>query len=859
LNARADLLARCLRAEGISRDDVVGLYLPRNLDLAVAVLGTMKAGGACLPLDREHSPARLKYFVSSAQARLLLTTRLLRDTVPEGEHRVLALEDVPPVHEGNGRPGVSRDRDRADNLAYVTYTSGSAGHPKGVAMPHRPLVNLVHWQRSDSRSGPGSRTLQFASLGFDVSFQEMFATWDSGGALVVVPEESRRDLFALWRLIDNSQIERILVPFVVLAELALVAESLRLWPKALREVITAGESLRITPAIRGLFRRLKECHLINQYGPTETHVVTSFSLQGRPDAWPELPPIGRPIHNARIYILDAQRQPVPVGAKGELYIGGECVARGYLNQPELTAQRFLPDPFSQANGARLYRTGDLARYRPDGKIEFLGRADHQAKIRGFRVEPGEIEVVLSRHPDVEAAVVVTDDRDGGHKRLVAYVTGRYQEPPDLEDLRRYLRDVLPDYMIPSSFVPLAALPVTPRGKVDRHRLPAAPPDDRGWRQCMPPGDDLEATLCDTWTALLGRERVGVHDDFFELGGHSLMAVQMLARINSASGVQLTLATLLRNSTIQQLADQIRGHAAGRPVPCVVAIQPHGSRVPLFLLHSAFGDLLMWRNMLPYFPPDQPVYGVQPPRQGGDLESFSCLEELAARYVSEIIRAEPRGPYALAGYSFGGNFAFEIAQQLRARRADVALLAIIDTETGLPAAMTFRKRMLALVRCVGNLPRWVANDLLCTPPIDLYSRARVKLRAALRRLGRALRQSDSPTSEERYDDAFDVDRLPTAMRDAGRHHFGIWTRYVTRRYPGRITVFRAQSRPLFHSYQPDLGWGAVAEDGVDVKVVPGNHNSILIEPNCRTLARELALCLDSTDCGPSNTAHSPHPI
>jgi thioesterase domain-containing protein/acyl carrier protein len=400
-------------------------------------------------------------------------------------------------------------------------------------------------------------------------------------------------------------------------------------------------------------------------------------------------------------------------------------------------------------------------------------------------------------------------------------------------------------MIPSAFVPLPALPVTPHGKVDRHRLPAPPRDDRGGRQYAPPGNEIEGKLCDIWAALLGRERLGVHDDFFELGGHSLMAVQMLARIDSALGVQLPLSTLLQHSTIQHLAEQIRGHSAERPVPCVVAIQPQGSRMPLFLLHAAFGDVLFWRDLVPYFPPDQPVYGLQPPRRDGDLESFSCLEELAARYVSEIIRVQPRGPYALAGYSFGGRIAFEVAQQLRGAQADVALLAIVDTETGLPAVRGFRQRLLALPRFFGNLPRWVANDLLRTSPSEQYSRMRVKLRAVLRRRKSAVRQAESPTSEWLYDDAFDVDRLPAPLRDQGRRHFGIWSRYVTRSYAGRITVFRAQTRPLFHSYESDLGWGAVARDGVDVRVVPGHHKTILKEPNCRTLARELAACLDAT--------------
>ncbi|MDQ3257774.1 MAG: non-ribosomal peptide synthetase, partial [Acidobacteriota bacterium] len=456
-----------------------------------------------------------------------------------------------------------------DNLAYVIYTSGSTGKPKGVAMPHRALVNLVEWQVRHSTLGAGARTLQFASLSFDVSFQEMFSTWRAGGELVLIAEALRRDAAGLLRLLDDRAVERLFVPFVALQQLSEVSDSEGVVPGRLREVVTAGEQLQVTRQVVSLFGKLRGCTLDNHYGPSESHVVTAYRLEGVSGEWATLPPIGRPVANTEIYILDNHLQLVPVGVAGELYLGGACLARGYLNRAELTAERFIGHPFSADGSARLYKTGDLARYRADGNVEFLGRLDGQVKLRGYRIELGEVEAVLSEHRMVREAAAVVREDVSGDRRLVAYVVAHADESVtggqlsnDLSvqlssELRRHMKEQVPEYMVPSSFVMLDELPLTPSGKVDRRALPAP---DEGRReieeQYVAPRSVAEEVVAGIWAEVLKVEQVGVHDNFFELGGHSLLATQVISRVRKSLQVELPLRTLFEEPTVAGLIKEV---------------------------------------------------------------------------------------------------------------------------------------------------------------------------------------------------------------------------------------------------------------------------------------------------------------
>lgn len=557
LNARANQLAAYLRGLGLGGDDRVGICIDRSLEMAVAVLGVLKAGAAYVPLDPAYPLERLTFMLEDAQCQVVLTSERLAETLPQASTGLLCLDkDWDRVKSESAENPPTQIA--GENLAYVIYTSGSTGWPKGVALEHRALANLISWQLDQSFTP--ARTLQFASLSFDVSFQELFSTWCSGGTLLLVSDELRRDAPSLLRFFDRQKVERIFLPFVYLQHLAEAFPDNDARLDHLREIITAGEQLEITPQIAHLCNSLKALKLHNHYGPSESHVVTAHTLTGKPNDWPTLPPIGRPISNTQIYILDRCGQPTPVGVAGELCIGGANLARGYLNRPELTAEKFVSNPFSDNPAARIYRTGDLARFTSEGIIEFLGRFDNQIKIRGFRIELGEIEATLCAHPSVREAVVVVQD-DAGDRRLLGYVVPSTPESDELAtELRRFLKTKLPDYMTPSDFVFLEALPLTPSGKINRRALPA--PDlsaKQSENLYVPPQTEMERQLVEIWCNILRRERIGVEDNFFELGGESLLATRVISQVRTAFKVELPLRHLFESPTVAGLASVLSNY------------------------------------------------------------------------------------------------------------------------------------------------------------------------------------------------------------------------------------------------------------------------------------------------------------
>ncbi len=564
LDQRADRLAAHLRELGVRPDARVAVCLERGPAVVVAILATLKAGGAYLPLDPTYPDERLARLLADGAPTVLLSQDALAHRLrePEACRRVL-LDDLDHADWAQAallaeRPEPSALGLDGNCLAYVIYTSGSTGTPKGVAMPHRPLANLLAWQRKVLPEP--ARTLQFAALGFDVAFQEIFSTLASGGTLVLLHETLRQDLPTLAEWLGEQSIERLFLPYIALNALS------ELWSQrdtplpALRDLIVAGEQLRITAPIRRLFAGRPQARLHNHYGPTESHVVAAHTLQGDPAHWPDLPPIGRPIDGARLYVLDAQGRPAPRGVAGELHIGGVALARGYLGREDLSAERFGRDRFAAQAGAhappRLYRTGDLARWREDGSLEFLGRNDFQLKLRGYRIEPGEIEARLSELDGVREAAVIAREDLPGDPRLVAYLVADPEQPPDPAVLRQRLSERLPDYMLPSAFVTLPALPATPNGKLDRKALPA--PDGLAFvhRAYEATIGEIETALAQIWCELLGVERVGRHDDFFELGGHSLLAVRLVSQLRERLGIELPLSQLFTHPQLSELAQDV---------------------------------------------------------------------------------------------------------------------------------------------------------------------------------------------------------------------------------------------------------------------------------------------------------------
>ena len=553
LAERARRFAATLRARGVGPDQGVGLCVERSIDMVVGMLGILEAGGGYVPLDPTFPVARLGEMAAAAALELVVVHAETRE-LAASIHSGLELVELGQAPDAAGVADPELDGASADRVAYVLFTSGSTGRPKGVAMPHGPLVNLVRWQCAESEPAP--RTLQFAPPGFDVSCQEVFATLAAGGELVVAPDEVRRDPAALLELVDERGVERVFLPFVALQELAEAAVGRGLFPGALKEVVTAGEALQVGPALRELFRRLPACRLANQYGPTECHVVTAHTLTGEPDAWPDLPPIGRPIANARAYVLDPAGAPVPAGVTGELYLGGAAVARGYVGDARRTAERFVADPFVGTPSARMYRTGDLARHRADGVLEFLGRDDDQVKLRGFRVELGEVEAGLLAHPEVAQARVAVRGT-GDRRRLVAWVVGSPgAQELEAAELRSFLAERLPEFMLPAELVQLDAMPLGPTGKVDRDALPDPGPDVRRAAEFAAPSSDTERFLADLWCELLEQTRVGLDDDFFELGGNSILAMRTVSRIRDAFGVEVAVRRLSTDATVGRLAEHV---------------------------------------------------------------------------------------------------------------------------------------------------------------------------------------------------------------------------------------------------------------------------------------------------------------
>ncbi|MEH2128696.1 amino acid adenylation domain-containing protein [Nostoc sp.] len=573
LNCRANSLAHYLQSLGVKSDTLVGLCIERSLLMIIGVLGILKAGGAYVPIDPEYPQERISFMLEDAQTSILLTQKQLLERLPKQQTQLICLDTNWQLISRSSQDNLICDA-QATNLAYVIYTSGSTGQPKGVAMNQLALNNLILWQLQNNPISTGAKTLQFAPISFDVSFQEMFSTWFSGGTLFLITEELRRDPVALLGFIQEKAVERLFVPFVALQQLAEVAISSGLVNSHLQEIVTAGEQLQITGAISQWFNKLNDCTLHNHYGPSESHVVTTFTLSNSVDTWPLLPPIGRPIGNTQIYILDKYLQPVPIGVPGELYIGGVSLARGYLNRPELTQDKFILNPFDETGEGKLYKTGDLARYLPDSNIEYLGRIDNQVKIRGFRIELGEIETLLNHHHDVQVSTVIVREDRPGQKQLVAYIVPQKEVIPSSNELRQFMKAKLPDYMIPSAFVILEALPLTPSGKVNRRTLPA--PDVRSEiaDKFIAPRNPVEEKLALIWSQVLRLEKVGIHDNFFELGGHSLLATQVISRLPESFGISLPLRSLFASPTVASLSEAIASElktGSGLKLPAIAPV------------------------------------------------------------------------------------------------------------------------------------------------------------------------------------------------------------------------------------------------------------------------------------------------
>lgn len=571
LNYRANRLACYLRGRGLGADQVGGICAERCLEMVVGILAILKAGAAYLPLDPNYPAERLRYMLEDAAPRVVLTQRKLQAALSATGAELILLDTQwneisgdAPENLLSAELGLS-----SQNLVYVIYTSGSTGRPKGAAMTHCSMVNLIEWHRNSFLDNEGKRVLQLAALSFDVSFQELFSTLCTGGTVALPHEAIRRDPRALMELLCKHLIQRVFITPTMMQTLVESFKHTGIVPDRLEDVITAGEQLRISSEMESFFKHITGCRLHNHYGPTESHVVSTLTMEGNPDDWSTLPTIGRPISNAQMYILNGQLHPVPVGVTGEIFIGGAGLARGYLNRPELTAQRFLANPISADPSARMYRTGDLGRWRADGTLECLGRNDDQVKIRGYRIELSEIEAQLAGQVDVKEAVVVVREVVPGDKRLVAYVTQRGQSALTAAALRAHLQSVLPEYMVPGLFVVLENLPLTPSGKLDRRALPKPELQTHASQRYEPAQGKVEEALAGIWQELLQVERVSRQDNFFEIGGDSLIAMKLIMNVAEKLGIQFHVQEVFRDASFQKMAqtlEKLLSDKQARPKP-----------------------------------------------------------------------------------------------------------------------------------------------------------------------------------------------------------------------------------------------------------------------------------------------------
>ncbi|MFE3646719.1 amino acid adenylation domain-containing protein [Streptomyces sp. NPDC059152] len=678
LAREVDTVARHLRALGAPPQARIGIAMDRSPRTIAVILGVLRAGAAVLPLDVGYPAQRLAHMLEQARPFRVIAHAAHAHLLPDPALLLPAESMTEPA------PDQAVDLPShipADSTAYVLFTSGSTGRPKGVTMPHRALANLVAWQIRAVTGVPGGATLQYAPLSFDVSFQEIFSTLCSGGTLHLMGDAERRDMPGLLRRIDREGIERVFLPYVALQQLAETAQALDITPRALRVLISSGEQLRITREIRGLCAALPGAVLENQYGPTETHVATAFTLSGDPAAFPTLPPIGSPIDGAEAHVLDDRLRPVPAGARGTLYLGGACLSDGYEGRRDLTKELFIPHPFAGGDHL-LYDTGDLGLVLADGTIAYAGRSDTQVKVRGHRVEPAEVELALNgladRYPGLRDAAVVARRHDNGDCFLVAYLVGDDDTAADLTDIRRDLRATLPDHMVPSHLQWTAHLPLTPSGKRDDaalRRLPLAPTTDATTDE---PRDAYESTLAQMLADLLHRPALGVHDSLFDLGGTSLTAMRLVVQIEQRYGVNIPLAEFIATPTVAGLAARLRAGDAIATYDPLVPIRPHGTRPPLFMVHPMGGNVLCYLRFARHLPDDQPLHALQAAGADPGTTPLHTVEEIADNYLTALRKIQPHGPYTLGGWSFGGFVAFEMARQLRAAGEEVNHLVLLDT-------------------------------------------------------------------------------------------------------------------------------------------------------------------------------------
>jgi amino acid adenylation domain-containing protein len=836
-------LADGLLERGLHAGEVVAVVGRRSFELVVSMLGVLIAGGVMLLIDPDWPKAQIEALLERGRARLVLPAMGWVTDI-EWLKLVSGLTICNPRQEagvlGADRsehlPMADRHLPRLSDPAYVFFTSGTTGKPEPIMGCHKGLSHFLTWQRDTFGFGPGDRCAQLAGLSFDAILHDVFLPLASG-AVVCLPGASLNP--ASPEVLSWLEREKITFLHSVpsLVESWLTGGPRRVKLRALRWLFLAGEPLRLSLVQTWRKRFPRAGEIVNLYGPTETTLVKSCYIVPR-EPLPGIQPLGEPLPQTQLLILNPSQGLCGVGEPGEIVIRTPYRTLGYIMPDSSRASNFIPNPFTNDPHDLLYRTGDRGYYRSDGSVGFLGRIDHQVKIHGTRVEPDGVAAVLSRQPGVLACAVIAVKDERADDRLTAYVVAR-DRAVTAEVLREGLGRELASAMVPSGFVFLEKLPVNSNGKVDRDALRGLTPmnatPEAGF---VPPRDRLERRLVQIWEQLLGVRPIGVRDDFFGKGGHSLLAVRMFVEVEKTTRKKLPVRVIFEAPTIERLAAVIRSQTWAPPDTQLVPIQPEGTRPPVFWVHAAGGHVLSYRRLAHYLKPDQPVYALQGINLEEDRLSEANVEDMAARYTADLQKVQSVGPYFVGGLSFGGLVAWEIAQRLRSQGHTVALLILLDTRgPGYPRLPLLRSLALELRQRIelhgGNISVLEPRQKLAY----LFERGRTLLPRLVRRAWTSVQETWYLTTSP----------APRAVKRAYRDDIKARARYSPKPYAGAIAFFRAQSQPTASDY-PLMGWEGLVKGRMDIYEVPGAHASIMAEPHLQVLATKLNQCLEAAQAG-----------
>lgn len=831
LNKSANQLARHLIQLGLKQGENVGILAVRGFEMIIAMYAILKAGGSYVPVDPEYPAERQQYILSNSAVKLLITDEICTAKTHPPEIQVVQLQNSLLLPYDTGNLNLPAD---GHQMAYTIYTSGSTGTPKGVMVEHCSAVNLITWVNTRFNIDRGDRLLFVTSMCFDLSVYDIFGILAAGGTLVIAGQTQINDITALQLMLQDH---RITFWDSVPSTLDYLVKDLELNHRSytqnnLRIVFLSGDwiPVKLPERIKNFF---PAAQVVSLGGATEATVWSNYFIIDQIQTnWKSIP-YGKPISNTCFYILDEQQKPVSIGNIGELYIGGTGVARGYANSAEKTAYAFLKDPFDPKFGEMMYRTGDLGRMLPDTNMEFLGRKDNQVKIRGFRVELGEIENALSRYPGIKHAAVVAKEDNSGQKYLVCFLV---PSPTFTRDgVIHHLKDILPGYMVPSLWMELTELPLNINGKIDRKALL-----DLNISQVEDPISkssvllrENEALLCTIWKEVFGIENIGIHDNFFELGGHSLMALQIMSLYEKKTGDKIPVAALFKYPTILSLLSSLEEHKTKKS-ESLVALKSTGNKIPLYLIHGDGLHVLNFKALAKYVDAEQPVYALQPKDLDKIDEKIETIADIARNYIVEISEHHPDGPYAIAGYSFGGYIAIEMEKQLRLAGKEVKLLGIFDTN----AENIFYNKSWSVKlpkKIIRQFPKfyWELKSLIKTPSSVLKYQRHIfskKIEELLNWLG--LQKETEAESG-----------ITVQMKLISKRNAAALRNYEISPIDNYIYLFKAKTRPYFVDDFKYLGWRKYARKGVKVFEVTGDHDTMFRAPNVEELAQVLQKALD----------------